>query len=205
LRHIRRFHRGIAVQVALLSTLEPSADDPATPRGLLRLGGRSLVQHQLGLVLALGCERVICLAEGLPGELITLQHAAERGGASFHVAADGRAAARLVKPDDELLVIADGLVTSASVVNGLLGTRAGVVVQPVEGGVAAGYERIDLNHAGAGVLRIPGRLAAGLAELPGDWNPISALLRIAVQAGQRQVMLRQALIDGGRWALVRSD
>ena len=78
------------MRVALLSTLEPSVDDATTPRGLLRLGGRSVTHHQLATALALGCERVICLADGLPGEGIALQHAAERAGASFQIAADGR-------------------------------------------------------------------------------------------------------------------
>lgn len=193
------------MRVALLSTLEPSVDDATPPRGLLRLGGRSVAHHQLATALALGCDRVICLADGLPGELIALQHAAERAGASFQVTGDGRAVAQLVKPDDELLVFADGLVASPEAVGTLLGGRSGLVVQPVESGIAAGYERIDLNHAGGGVMRLPGRLAAGLADLPGDWNPVSALLRIAVQSSLRQVVLPQALIDDGRWSLVRSD
>jgi hypothetical protein len=193
------------VRVALLSTLEPCADDAATPRGLLRLGGRSIVHHQLAAALALDCERVICLADGLPGEVIALQHAAEAAGASFQIASDGRAVAQMVKPDDELLVFADGLVASPEAVATLLGGRSGLVVQPVESGIAAGYERIDLNHAGGGVMRLPGRLAVGLADLPGDWNPVSALLRIAVQSSLRQAVLPQALVDSGRWALVRSD
>lgn len=193
------------MRVALLSTLEPSVDDATTPRGLLRLGGRSIAQHQLATALALGCERVICLADGLPGEVIALQHAAERTGASFQVTGDGRGVAQLIKPDDELLVFADGLVASSEAVATLLGGRNGMVVQPVESGMAAGYERIDLNHAGGGIMRLPGRLAAGLADLPGDWNPVSALLRIAVQSSLRQVVLPQTLIDTGRWSLVRSD
>ena len=193
------------MRVALLSTLEPSADDAGTPRGLLRLGGRSVVQHQASVALALGCEKVICLAEGLPGELIALQHAVERGGAAFQPAPDGRSLARLVRPEDELVVFSDGLVAPTEAVSTLLGGRSGVVVQPVEQGLAAGYERIDLNHAGAGVFRVPGRLAAGLAELPGEWNPVSALLRMAVQSSVRQVVLPQALLGGGGWALVRSD
>ena len=193
------------MRVALLSTLEPSADDATTPRGLLRLGGRSIAHHQLATALALGCERVICLADGLPGEVIVLQHAAERAGASFQVTGDGRAVAQLVKPDDELLVFSDGLVAAPEAVSTLLGGRSGVVVQPVESGMTAGYERIDLNHAGGGVMRLPGRLAAGLADLPGEWNPVSALLRIAVQSSLRQVVLPQSLTSNGRWALVRSD
>ncbi len=193
------------MQVALLSTLEPSTDDPSTPRGLLRVGGRSVVAHQLGTALALGCKRVVCLAEGLPGELIAVQHAAEAAGASFHVATDSRSLARLIKTEDELLVVADGLVPTPEAIAALLGTRAGIVVQPVEGGLAAGYERLDLNHAAGGVMRLPGKLAAELAELPGDWSPAAALLRIAAQAGLRQVVLPAALADDGRWTLVRSD
>ncbi len=193
------------LQVALLSTLEPSTDDPSTPRGLLRVGGRSVVAHQLGTALALGCERVVCLAEGLPGELVAVQHAAEAAGATFQVATDSRALARLIKTEDELLVIADGLVANPEAVAAILGHRTGIVVQPVEGGLAAGYERLDLNHAAGGVMRLPGKLAAGLAELPGDWNPAAALLRIAAQAGLRQVVLPAVLADEGRWTLVRND
>ena len=193
------------MRVALLSTLEPSVDDAATPRGLLRVGGRSVVHHQMAAALALGCERIVCLAEGLPGELIALQHAAERTGASFQIAADGPAVTRLIKPDDELLVFADGLIAAADAITTLLGGRGGIVVQPVETGIALGFERIDLNHAGGGLIRMPGRLAAGLADLPGDWNPVSALLRIAVQSSLRQVVLPRALPEAGRWTLIRSE
>ncbi|MFC4295499.1 hypothetical protein ACFO0A_10585 [Novosphingobium tardum] len=197
------------MRVALLSTIEPSADDPATPRGFVRVAGRSIVQHQLGAVLAIGAERVICIAEGLPGELIALQHAAERAGLNFQIAANARGLARLVGPDDELFVLLDGLLAMPEEVKALSGSLAGpgsvVLVQLVEQGVASGYERIDLNHAAAGLLRMPGRLVARLAELPAEWNPQSALLRIAVQAGLPQRVLPGELADSARWNLVRGE
>ncbi|MET0179762.1 MAG: hypothetical protein ABW194_04690 [Novosphingobium sp.] len=193
------------MQVALLSTLEPSDDDPAAPRALLRLGGRSILQIQLGTVLALGCERVICVADGQPREVLALQHAAERAGAAFHVAGDGQTLARAVRPNDELLVLADGLVADAGEIAGLLGLRDAVAVQPANSGVASGYERIDADLAGGGVLRLSGRMVGRLAELPAEWNPVSALLRIAAQEGVRQVPLPPGLVGGTKWVLVRSD
>jgi hypothetical protein len=80
-----------------------------------------------------------------------------------------------------------------------------VLVMPVEAGLAAGFERIDLNHAEAGAMRLPGRIVAQLGDLPGDWNAPSALLRLAMQAGVRQLPLPAALVESGRWSLVRSE
>jgi hypothetical protein len=46
---------------------------------------------------------------------------------------------------------------------------------------------------------------AGLGELPADWNPGAALLRLAMQARIVQRPLASASLDQGRWILVRSE
>jgi hypothetical protein len=50
-------------------------------------------------------------------------------------------------------------------------------------------------------MRLPGRVVAGLGELPPEWSPASALLRIAVQAGVPQRDIPFAFIDQGGGAL----
>ncbi len=114
-----------------------------------------------------------------------------------------RALAGLVTAADELIVLNDGLFASDPA-QALLEVGAGVLVQPVEAGIAAGFERIDLNTAAAGAMRVPGRLVSQLAELPPDCDAIAALQRLALQAGVTRKPL-PAITNGQFWALIRSD
>jgi hypothetical protein len=155
--------------------------------------------------MALGCARIVVLAETLTGDLVALQHAAEAGGARFHVIATARSLASLVAPEDELLVLGEGLLAMPEDALRLLGDGPVILTLPVETGLVAGFERIDINNANAGAMLLPGRLVAGLGDLPGDWNPASALLRIAAQARVIQRELPAALFDQGRWRLIRDE
>lgn len=165
----------------------------------------TVASQQLSLALALQCERVICLAQGMRPELIELQHAAEAAGARFHVIAGPRALLGLVTAADELVVLGDGLFTSTSEAAALLEQGQAVLVQPVEQGLAAGFERIDLNHAAAGAMRIPGRLVEQIAELPPECDAASTLQRLAMQAGVRQRPITSRTTDQVFWVLLASE
>ena len=193
------------LRVALLSLMDAATGEPQALRGLLPIGGRSILRHQLGLAMALGCARIVVLAETLTADLVALQHSAEAGGARFHVIASARALAPLVSPEDELLVLSEGLLAMPEDALRLLGDGPVILTMPVETGLVAGFERIDINNADAGAMLLPGKLVAGLGELPGDWNPGSALLRIAVQSRVVQRELPSILLDQGRWRLIRDE
>lgn len=178
---------------------------PSTRRAFLRVGGISIARQQAVLALQLRCERVVCLASGLGPELIEIQHLVEAAGAGFHVIPDGRSLARLVTAVDEVIVFDDGLFASTTQAAALLEEGQAVLVQPVEVGLAAGFERIDLNHASAGAMRLPGRLIERLADLPSDCDVVSALLRIGLQAGIRQRQIPIPGRDGLFWTLLRTE
>ncbi|MFC0589230.1 hypothetical protein ACFFF7_07380 [Novosphingobium aquiterrae] len=179
--------------------------DAATPRAFLRVGGVTVARQQLGLALDLKCERIICLAHGMRPELVDLQHEAEANGAQFHIVPGARALLGLVTAVDTLFVFGDGLFVSNDEAATLLETGEGVFVQPIEQGLAAGFERIDLNNASAAAMRIPGRLVEAVADLPADCDAASALQRVALQSGLRQRPIPP--VDNGSvfWSLVRSD
>lgn len=185
--------------------LEPAAESGLGARAFLRIGGLTVARQQLALALALQCDRIVCIAPALTNPIVELQHLAERAGVQFHVIPGARPLVGLVTATDELIVLADGLFASTAEACDLLSDGQSVLVQPIELGLAAGFERIDLNHAAAGAMRLPGRLVERLADLPADCDAVSSLQRIALQAGVRQRALPAPGQDGLFWTLVRSD
>lgn len=185
---------------------EPAGAGQPFPRAFLRVAGASVAQHQLGMVLALDCQRVICMARGTSPELIALQHDAEAAGLQFTIAIGPSQLAGLVTALDELIVISEGLFADPAQAVPLLDGRASVVlVQPVEGALAAGFERIDINRASAGLMRVPGDMVERLHELPTDVDIISALTRIALQSGIVMREVPASARAGSGWRMIRSE
>ena len=193
------------LRIAVLAMTEPAGAGFLLPRAFLRVGGASLARHQLSLALTLDCQRVICIAHNLGAELISLQHDAEAAGIQFHVVHDSRGLARLVTAGDDVIVLADGLLVDVASARVLLNDGAAVLTQPVEAGLAAGFERIDLNNATAGAMHISGRFIDALANLPPDCDVVSALTRIALQGGVPMKEVPGDLRSGVRWRLVRDE
>lgn len=193
------------LRIALLSTLEPAGAVGAPPRAFLEVGGLSVARQQLGLALALDCERIVCLAHAIGPELLELQRIAEARKAQFHAITATRGLTALVSAADELIVLADGLMVEPKAALELLSAGATVLAQPIESGLLAGFERIDLNSASGGAMRIPGRLVDRLNELPPDVDAVSALTRIALQAGVPLRRIDQAGEGSKPWLLVRSE
>lgn len=185
--------------------MQERLDGSEALRALVRLGGVSLARHQVELALRQDCERIVCFTAALTPDIITLQHLTEAAGARFHSLNGARGLAGLVTAADTVLVLEDGLFVTGELMPDLRAGPPVVFVQPIEEGLAAGFERIDLNHASAGILRLSGGQVARLADLPDDVNIFSALQRIALQAA---VTLRTIPPhDQGEafWTLVRSE
>ncbi len=179
--------------------------DDRAPRGALRVGGHTLARHQLALALALGAERVICLAhEGSGGDLIALHHATESAGVLFHRVTGLHGLLALISAQDDVLVLGDGLLAWPDMAVSLLASP-GVLVQPVEMGLTAGFERLDFNHASASAMRIPGRLFEALGQMPADIDIFSTLQRLALQWGVPRRELTGDAVQNGRWSLVRNE
>lgn len=192
------------MRVALLSIIQPSDCAGGGYRAFIDFAGRSIARRQLDLALALGCERIVCVADYLHQPMLALQHHCEAAGARFHTISGARALMSLVKSTDELLVLADGLLPLATDGRESLANGNCVLVFPSETGIPAGFERVDLNSAWAGALVMPGRLVERLGELPTDCDAVAALLRIALQARVPEVALPDVLLSDSRWTIVTS-
>ena len=186
-------------------TTDPASTAGSASPALLRVGGGLVVRHQLALALAAGCGRIICLCRAFVPEFAQLQRDAEQAGATFHVVSGTTGLSPLVTATDEVLAISEGLLPTPGDVLPLLAGSPAVLVQPADSGIAAGYERIDLNHAYAGMMLVPGRLVDRLMDLPVDVDPVSALLRLALQAGVAQRQVPDSILAGGHWLLLRTE
>ncbi|OCC23193.1 hypothetical protein MB02_13650 [Croceicoccus estronivorus] len=182
-----------------------SAGEPGEgQKAFISFAGKTIARRQIDLALALGCERVVCLAENLGPVLIGLQHEVEATGAKFHVISLPRALSGLVRSADELLVLADGVLPLAEEVQETLAKGQGVLTFSAEEGIPRGFERIDLNHAWSGALIMPGRLVERLNELPRDCDGVASLLRIALQGKVPERPLSDGILPDGRWAMLNS-
>ena len=190
------------VRVALLSMLDSAGEPGQGYKAFIPFAGKTIARRQIELALALGCERVVCLADNLGPGLIGLQHQVEAAGSKFHVISVPRALCGLVHATDELIMLGDGVLPLAGEAQELLAKGNAVLVLPAETGIPAGFERIDLNHAWAGALSMPGRLVERLNELPRDCDGIAALLRIALQGRVPERPLPDAILSEGRWAML---
>lgn len=188
------------MRVALIATDEAGY---APDRQPAELGGRALILHQLDFALGQGCSKILFLGHGSGPEALALRDAAERAGAHFQVLRGPRDLPATVRGEDELLVLARGLLPDSVRASDLLRQGPVVLSLPVQAGAAGGFELLDLTAAWGGAMVIPGRLADRLDMLPEDGEPIAGLLRIARQAAVPERQLPESELLEGRWALLR--
>ncbi|MBX7502803.1 hypothetical protein K3181_15285 [Qipengyuania sp. YG27] len=186
------------MRIALLSVLHSPADPRAVPAPYRTLAGARLVDRQLDIALAAGCETVACLAGTVGREVIALQHRAEAAGARFIALRDPHKLSGIVAAQDELLVFEAGVLPDEAAIARHL-AKPGILVFPEDPAIARGYERIDAHFAWAGALLVRGSAVEQLAHLPGDVDAPSALLRIALQSGTRTYPLETRLLDEHGW------
>jgi hypothetical protein len=200
------------MRIGLIAALRRSDDAPL--RAALPLAGRSVIAWQAAVLQSLGVERVLCLTEGAAPEIIELQHSLEADGVQFHALKGFAAIPALVRAEDDLVILADGLVPEPSVVRAVLGGGEGaplgraVAAVPADHPLAADhpedFERIDAKRHWAGVLAMRGAPVQQLADFPADADAISVLLRLALQAGTplRELSARELVPES--WLLAGS-
>jgi hypothetical protein len=177
------------MRIGLIAALGHSEDGHL--RAMLPIAGRSVLAWQAGLLQSLGIERVLCLTEAAGIEVITLQQALEAQGVQFHALKGIAAIPALVRAEDDLVILADGLMPDPAAVRNLIdgkkALRRAVVTIPADHPLATAhphvFERIDAARHWAGLLVMRGAPAQQLAAFPPDAHAISLLMRLALQAG----------------------
>ena len=186
------------MRVALLSTLDDAVTPAPVCAAYRNFAGARVIDRQIDLALAAGCETIACLVEGIGREVAEAQRRAEHSGVRFVAMQNPRALSGLVTAADELFVLAPGVLPSdAAVLRNV--ARPAVLAFPADDAVQRGYERIDPEFAWSGTLLAPGSVVERLAELPTDNDVIASLLRLSLQSGVKVLPLEKRLIEDGQW------
>lgn len=182
-------------------------------RALSVLGGRSILAWQVELARKLGCERIICFCDAPGSELLALQRRVEADGGEFHAIRGNLQLVSLLRADDELLILLDGLFADDAIASALASSETGSVGllrkgiatiaadHPLAKSNADDFERIDKDRHWAGFAVIRAAQAQKLADLPADSDAMSSLLRIALQARVECFELPASASEQGSWLL----
>lgn len=181
-------------------------------RAELPLAGRTVLAWQVAVMRDLGAERIVCLCESVSGEVLRLQHQVEASGAAFHSLKGFVAIPALVRGDDELIILRDGLVPDPALVRALLEAdpvlHKQIICLSADHPLAAAYpedfERIDAARHWAGVLVMRGAPAQQLDDFSADADAVSVLLRLALQSGTPCRMAGPGVLEPGTWLLASS-
>jgi len=198
------------MRIALISALRRT--ESGELRAELVLAGQSILAWQVDLLAALGAERVICLCHALDGEVLSLQHKVEATGATFHALTAFVGLAALVRAEDDLLILGDGLLPDPLLAQQLVATDAGwrraVICLPNDNALVVNapddFERIDAARHWAGLLAMRGAPVQQLATFPDDADAVSLLLRLALQARTPCHDLGPTQLESGAWVLSES-
>lgn len=177
------------MRTALIAALRHSSNGPL--RAALPLAGRSVLARQVDLLRAQGCERILCLCDRVDGEVLRVQAAVEASGGTFQALRGFLHLPAMVRMDEELVILADGLVPDPAMVRDLFATGPQpprfVACLPAESGLVSrhpdDFERIDATRHWAGLLAMRGAPVQRLADFLPDADAISVLLRLALQDG----------------------
>ncbi len=164
-----------------------------------RFAGKSVLAHQIDCAAHLDCERIICLSGELGPDMGAARAYAERAGVRFDLAESIPRLMSLVTADDDIVLLADGVLPDRAALVEALAERTGVIAFPSDPALALGFERLDAERAWSGALRMRGAGVAQLADLPPDCDLASSLLRIALQSGVRVVELDAASLTAESW------
>ncbi|MCZ8136594.1 MAG: hypothetical protein O9266_09830 [Porphyrobacter sp.] len=175
------------MRTALIAALKRTAT--GTRRGELSLAGRSVLARQVDWLRSIGCERILCLCEHVDGEVLRLQQEVEAAGGNFQALRGFLHLPALVRAEDDLVVLADGLLPDPAIAAPFFAQTPPrfVAALPTSSPLVADhphdFERIDAQQHWAGLLAMRGAPVQHLADFPPDADAISLLLRLALQAG----------------------
>lgn len=185
----------------LLFATHEAEDRAGTLAATLPFAAATLIEYQARLLIACDAAQIVVVVQRLTPELVGAIARIGKRGVAVDTVRSAREAEAKLHPLARVVMIADGLVTTGSIVEAIAGVGAGeggdaLLVVPRDGADPA-FERVGGGAAWAGVARIEARRVAEASAMPADYDLQSTLLRAAEAAGARHVPLPMREVERG--------
>lgn len=176
---LERSHGGSAkVLTALVAAFDTEG---GALRAAMPLAGAALLEHQIRRLAAAGAEHPILLVEAMTPALAAPLARLRADGIAVRVLTHISEAADLLAAEPRVLVVADACLPARALLERMATAPVPAVATVPDMAENAAFERIDATERWAGIALLDGRRIAEVAQIVGDWDPISTMLRSAVQ------------------------
>lgn len=176
----------------LIFATDDADDRPDTLAATLPFGGSTLIEYQARLLAAVGVTHILVAVGRVTPALLGATSRIAGRGVTVDVVRTAEEAAAKVHPLAQVIVVADGLVTTDAVIEWIAYESHEALLVARDGDGCGSIERVDSSHCWAGLARVPAKRLADVAAMPADYDFASTLLRHATQAGAVQLLLPPA-------------
>jgi hypothetical protein len=172
----------------LIFATEEAEHQPGVLAATLPFGGMTLIEYQARLLIGAGVAQIMVAVGRVTPALAAAVNRIGRRGTTVDVVRSAEEAKAKAHPMATILALADGLVTTDAVVEGM-------AMEPVDtllvtpNSDATAVERVDAGHCWAGVATLSIERLNDAARLPPEYDFQSTLLRVATQARARHLAL----------------
>ena len=173
----------------LIFATEDAEGRAGTLAATLPFGGMTLIEYQARLLAAAGVgQMVVAVGRVTPALLGAVSRIAKRE-VTVDIVRSAEEASAKIHPLATVVVIADGLVTTDTMLHAMAGEAPDAILVTPEAEASGAVERLDRGQCWAGVATLSAQRLAEVAALPREYDFQSTVLRIAVEAGARHVAL----------------
>jgi len=171
---------------ALIGAYEPGPG-PGGLRALLPLAGMSVVEHQARRAVEAGAARVLLLIDDAPVELSEAMARLRHDGIQTGMARGIDQTADALGQDETVLLIAEACLPEVGLLRAVVAGHMPVLAVLPDTADHGQFERIDADQRWAGIALLDGYRVAETAAMIGAWDPVSTLMRRAVQEGAGRI------------------
>lgn len=171
-------------------------------RALATIAGESLIERQALRLSDVGVHHMALVVGTVTAELLDACDRIQRRGTKITPVRSAQDLVALIGDEDRVILVADGLRAGDTHYAAIAKPGSAAILVTGDTPLTQGFERIDATRRWGGLAAIPHSMVAELAAMPGEWDMILTLLRMAVQAGSRRLYCEPALFERGEIAII---